>query len=159
MNPAAYIAAIKINLVRRPLWHPGTVEECLDIARPRLNAMVENGELPWAWNFGSGRARKEIRILGHCVIERTLGTNPTIGATKNLNLPAVVNLILPQKRESLRCVELQRLFHSGPDLIRDLSDAGEIKKVSERLPATGPNASPRFTRASLVRLLEKRRIA
>ncbi len=30
--------------------------------------------------------------------------------------------------------------------------AGEIKKITEKLPATGTNASPRFTRDSLVKL-------
>lgn len=158
MNPLALMAVIKINLLRRPLWHPCTVEECLDISRVKLNAMIDNGELPWAFNLGNGSARKEVRILAHCVMEKATGPLAAIGATRNLELPEVVNLILPQKRESLRCIELQRLFHVSPDLIHFLNEAREIERVKENLPAVGPNASPRFTRASLAAMLEKRRI-
>ena len=159
MNPVALVATIKINLLRRPLWHPSTVEECLDIFRPRLDSMLEDGSLPWAFDLGVGRYRKEPRILAHCVVERVMGPIPAIGETRNLRLPEVVNLILPQQRETLRAVELQRWFHAKPDLIRDLGCAGEIKKVKEQLAKQGPKASPRFTRESVVKLLEKRRIA
>lgn len=159
MNPAAIIAAIRINLLRRPLWHPCTVEECLDISRIKLNALIESGELPWAWNLGNGPARKEIRILAHCVVEKVVGPLAQIGSTRNLKLPEVIGLILPQRRESLRCIELQRLFHVSPDLVHFLHSAGEIDRVKEKLPTTGPNASPRFTRASLAKMLERRRIA
>lgn len=121
-------------------------------------ALIEQGEISWAWDFGLGHTRKEIRILAHSVVERITGPVPAIGATRNLNLPEVVGLILPQTRESVRGAELQRLFHASANLMRDLSRTGEIKRIPERLPAQGPNASPRFTRASLVKLLEKRRI-
>ena len=159
MNPAALIAVIKINCLRRPLWHPCTVEECLDISRPQLNALIESGELAWAWNIGSGSARKEIRILAHCVAEKAMGVQVALGATRNLKLPEVLNLILPTTRETLRGTELQRLFHARPDLIHDLHAAGELERVKESQPATGVNASPRYTRNSVAKLLENRRIA
>ncbi len=161
MNPVAVIAVIKINLLRRPLMHPSVAEDCLDVSRTRFDAMIESGELPWAWDLSSGRSRnrKEVRVLAHSVVERATGPIQAIGATRNLKLPEVVNLILPQTRETLRGAELQRLFHVSSDLIRNLSDAREIKRVNERLPAVGPNASPRFTFASLVELLSRRRIA
>src|ERR1700742_4057747 len=149
--------AITVNLQRRPLWHPCAVEECLDIMRPKLNALVECGQLPWAWDLGTGRKRKELRILGHSVVEHAMGPIPALGATKNLGLPEVINLILPQNRKVLRSTELQRLFHSGPDLIHDLAEAGEIQKASDGSAKQGVNASPTFTRASVVKLLEKRR--
>jgi hypothetical protein len=159
VTPTTLLATIRFNLLRRPLMHFAVAEECLDIKRPRLNALIESGELPWAWNLGHGTARKEIRILALCVVERATGQVPSIGATRNLKLPEVVNLVLPQRRENLRAVEIQRLFHIGEDSIRDLQAAGEIKRVPEKLPAQGPNASPRYTRASLVKLLERRRMA
>ena len=62
-------------------------------------------------------------------------------------------------RKVLRSTELQRLFHSGPDLIHDLAEAGEIQKASDGSAKQGVNASPTFTRASVVKLLEKRRIS
>ncbi|HEX3857686.1 MAG TPA: hypothetical protein VHY30_10380 [Verrucomicrobiae bacterium] len=148
-----------MNLFRRPLWAASTVEDALDVSQRNLAAMIDNDDLSWAWDFSTGRTRKEVRILAHCVVEKAMGPLKEIGATRNLKLPEVVNLILPQKRETLRGAELQRLFHASANLIRDLSTAGEIKRVSEKLPSVGPNASPRFTRQSLVRLLEKRRFA
>ena len=68
ITPAALLATIRINLMRRPLMHPSVAEECLDLSRFKLNALIESGELPWAWNLGNGPARKEIRILAHSVI-------------------------------------------------------------------------------------------
>ena len=158
MNPIALIAAIKINLLRRPLMHLETVSDCLDMSREEIMAKIDSGDFAWAFNIAAGKSRAETRVLAHCVVEKSLGTIPAIGATRNLKLPEVVNLILPPKRETLRGAELQRLFHASANLIHDLSAAGEIKKVSEKLPAHGVNASPRFTRDSLVKLLERRRL-
>jgi hypothetical protein len=134
------------------------VEECLDILRPKLNTMVENGQLPWVWDLGNGRQRKELRILGYSVVEQTSGPIPGIGATKNLELPEVVNLILPPTRETFRGTELQRMFHLGPDMVSRLSESGELEKVPQQLTNTGVNSSPSFTRRSVIKLLEKRRV-
>jgi hypothetical protein len=150
---------ITVNLLRRPLWHPYTVEECLDIMRRELIAMVERGQLPWAWDLGTSSKRKELRILGHSVIENAMGPIAAIGATKNLGLPEVVNLILPQSRKFFRSTDLQRIFHSGPDLIHHLSANGEIEKMDEERSGQGGKSSLRFTHGSVARLLEKRRIA
>ena len=158
LNRYALRRPITMNLHRRPLWHPCVVEECLDILRPKLNAMVESGQLPWAWDLGTGRQRKELRILGHSVIERAMGPIREIGATKSLGLPEVVNLILPQSRTVYRSIDLQRMFHLGPELIQNLIASGEIEKVSQALTSTGVNASASFTRWSVAKLLEKRRI-
>ena len=158
MNPVALIATIKINLLRRPLWESDSVEECLDISREKLMAMIECGELAWAWNIGLGSTRQELRILGHCVVERQMGVIPQIGATRNLKLPDVVNLILPGTRETLRGTELQKLFLCNPDQIRRLRVSGDLEVVPESLPPGGPNSSPRYTRASVAKFLEKRRV-
>jgi hypothetical protein len=157
VNPVVVIASIKLNLCRRPLMHPHVAQACLDMRPHALCALVESGALAWAWDFGVGRNRKELRILAHCVVERASGPIPAIGATKNLKLPEVLGLVLPQKRETVRATELQRLFHASPDLIQDLGLAGEIKKVDEKLPAVGPNASPRYTCSSIAKFLAKRR--
>jgi hypothetical protein len=158
MNPLIMIAPIKFNLLRRPLWPAEVAEVCLDIPRRQLLAMMESGELPWAWDLSNGTVRNEIRILAASVVEKSSGPLTAIGATRNLNLAEVVNLILPQKRATLRSVEVQRLFHVSPDLVADLHASGEIERLAEVLPATGPNASPRYTRASLANLLKKRRM-
>jgi hypothetical protein len=160
MNPVALFATIRLNLLRQPLMKPETVEGCLNIERRKLIQMIESGELAWAWNISAGGKRNiEPRILTHCVVERQTGIIHQIGATKNLKLPDVVNLILPRERQTMRGRELQKLFLCQADHVRHLHKAGELEMVPETLPKHGPNASPRFTRASLVRFLTIRRIA
>jgi hypothetical protein len=158
MNPAALIAVIKINLLRRPLWQADTVQECLGITRAKLVEMIQSGEVPWAWNIGLGHSRKELRILGLSIVELQSGPIRGIGSTRNFGLPEVAGLILPKTRETLRGRELQMLFQCNPDTIRHLHDAGELDRVPEKLDKHGPNSSPRYTKASLVRFLETRRI-
>ncbi len=92
ISPQAIIATIRINLLRRPLMHSSVAEECLDISRGKLNSLIESGALPWAWNLSCGGARAEIRVLAACVVERLAGPLPGVGATRNLQLPEVVNL-------------------------------------------------------------------
>jgi hypothetical protein len=158
MNPNALIAVIKINALRRPLWQADTVQECLHISRGRLVQMIEAGEIAWAWNIGRGNTRRELRILGHCIVELQTGPIAEIGNTRNLGLPEVVNLILPKTRQTLRGRELQKLFSCNPDTIRKLHLDGYLDKVPEKLATVGPNSSPRYTRASLVNFFAKRRI-
>lgn len=158
LNRSTLKQPIIVNLFRRPLWHPCVVEECLDILRPQLNQLVETGFFPWAWDLGTGRQRKELRILGHCIVEQTMGPIPGIGMTKNLGLEEVVNLILPKTRESYRSADLQRMFHLGPHLIQNLSATGEIRELPRELTSSGVNASPSYSRHSVVKLLEKRRV-
>ena len=158
LAPIALLATIRLNLLRRPLLHASTVEDCLDISPFQLLALIESGALPWAWNLAAGRSRKEIRVLAHSVVERAIGTAGNIGATRNLKLPEVIGLILPKLRPSLKGTELQRLFHIGPDLVRYLSEAKVLSLIPENRPAKGINSSPRFTRVSVVKLLETRRL-
>jgi len=157
ISPTALIATIKLNLMRRPLWTSEMVQTVLDIFPPRLAGMIESGELPWAFNLGNGKNRLDVRVLAASVVEHKLGPIAAIGATKNLNLPEVINLVLPQR--NVRGAELQRIFQVGTKHIQTLSEAGDIQRVAEKLPKVGPNASPRFTRASLEKFMAKRRIA
>jgi hypothetical protein len=92
------------------------------------------------------------------VVEQCTGPIQALGATKNLGLPEVLRLVLPERRQTLRGAELQRLFNINTDHVRRLRLSGEIVRIREKLPACGPNASPRYTVASVARLLEKRRV-
>jgi hypothetical protein len=86
------------------------------------------------------------------------GTFPGhLGATKNLQLPEVISLILPN-RENLRGTELQRVFCCGPDLLSKLSADREIEQIAEDLPTDGPNSSPHFKRSGIAKFLETRRV-
>ena len=159
ITPQALIATIRLNLTRQPLMHPVMVESILEIKRPQLMRLVESGGLPWAWDLGLGSVRFELRILSACVVERAMGSPiPAIGATKNLELPEVVNLIVSPGRQSLSGLELQRLFQVSPDWVNDSSLARQITQIRENRPPTGPGSSPHFTRESVAKLIERRRV-
>jgi hypothetical protein len=152
-------AAVQIDLRQHPLCRPEMVEDCLGITRNRLNALIESGKIAWAWNVGLGSKRRELRILGQSIVEYQGGAIDRIGATKNLNLPGVMALILP-KRNEIRGTEIQKILCISADAIRKLHEAGEIKTVSHSAarPTGGPNSSPHFSRKSLVGFFSKRRV-
>ena len=87
-----------------------------------------------------------------------MGPIPGIGMTKNLGLEEVVNMILPKSRESYRSADLQRMFHLGSHSIQSLSDTGEIRELPRELADSGVNSSPSYSRHSVAKLLEKRRV-
>jgi hypothetical protein len=96
--------------------------------------------------------------LAHCLVERQTGPIAGIGATKDLKLPEIVNLILPKVRQTIRGTELQRLFGINPNVVKALSDSGNFDRVPEKLQRSGPNSSPHYTRASVVEFLKNRRL-
>ncbi len=149
-----------LTLNRRPLWKAETVCDYLDIVTQDFLRLIEDGGLAWAFDIGAvhNRARKEIRVLAHCAIERAHGSIKSIGPTANVNFSAMIELVLPHHRSTLRGVELQRMLSCAPNHVADLARCGAIERVRESIPTTGPLSSPRFTRESVIRFLEKRRM-
>lgn len=159
ISPQAIIATVRLNLMRRPLMSSEAAEELLDVNRAQLNALVDCGKLAWCWDVSARRQRIELRILTASVVEFATGSLlPAIGATRNLGFANILPLVLPHVRPLIRGVELQRLFACSADAVRDLYSAGELVRIHENLPATGVNASSRYTRESVARFLERRRL-
>ena len=154
MNPAVINAVIRANIKRRPLWKVKTIEDFFDLPRARVMAKIESGEFPWAFNIGQGKHTKEPRILAYSVLEAQIGPFEGIGATKNLQLPELINLILPAR--DVRSTELGRLFSCGHDQIRKLTPNFIITKK----PAAqdGPLSFTVFSRASVAKFLAQRRM-
>lgn len=74
MNPQILITCIQINLLRCPLMRPETVQDCLGKSREQVNAMIDSGELPFAFDLSANpKARKEPRIFSLCVAEKQAG--------------------------------------------------------------------------------------
>ena len=159
ISPKAIIATIRVNILRRPLWREALVMTCLQINRWKLLKMIDCGELPWAWDISLDGRKKEVRVLAYSVLEREAGPMGGIGRSKNLKLPEVLSLIgVPEQRQALKGTELQRLLWCGPDMVRELGQAGELDIIPGSEPKRGKTASPRFTRSSVVRFLEVRRM-
>ena len=153
MNPQALIACIQINLLKRPLLRVETVQDCLALSRDQVNQMIENGELPFAFNLASDSKRTDPRVFALSVAEKTGWKNP-VGQTKNLKLPEVIGMILPKR--DLRSTELERILACSHQMVF----RSKNKFTSARKPAasSGPNSYTVFTRASVETYLTQRRM-
>jgi len=155
VNPGALKLVITANLKRHPLWKVKTIEDFFDLSRAQVMAKIENGEFPWAFNIATGARRSEPRVLGYCVMKKTLGPFDGIGATRNLELPEVINFILPKR--DIRSTELKRLLSCDQKHVYNLAPNFTVTKK----PAAkdGPHSFTVFSRASVARFLQKRRMA
>jgi hypothetical protein len=154
MNPQILIACIQINLLKCPLMRAQTVQDCLNKSRNEVNAMIESGALPFAFDLApTNSKRKEPRVFTLCVAESTGWKNPA-GQTKNFHLPEVIGMILPKR--DVRSSELKRIFACSRDLIGDLAENFSVAR--KPVVNDGPNCFTVFHRESVATFLEKRRI-
>ncbi len=154
VSPSAIMEVIRMNARRRPLWKLGTVADFMDLDTAQVMARIEDGTFPYAFNLGNSGRCAAPRILAVSVLEKKLGRLPDIGATKDLDLPAVIDLVLPAR--DVRSTELQRLFSLSQQIIHK---HGRNFKVTRKPKATdGPNSYTVFNRASVAAWLAKRRI-
>lgn len=154
ISPAALLQTIRLNLMLRPLLHRETAQDCLCLPREEINKMIKSGELAWAFEVGKSDKKTEPRILTLCVVEKQIGPIPAIGASKNLRLDEVVDLILPQR--DIRSTELKRILSCGNDWFR--ANKSSFKIVQPANATDGPNSYCVISRASVGEFLAKRRI-
>lgn len=149
------------TLRRRPLWPLAAIQTLLDITEEDFIHRIEDGRFPWAWNVASDpkSTRREIRALGHCVIESVYGALPNLGLTADLKFSQVIDLILPHHGATIRQTDLRRCFGCSKQLLMILHRRGEIQDDGRKLSSDGPNSSPHFTRKSVIRFLERRRVS
>lgn len=148
-------------LRRRPLWRAHTAQDYLIIPNDaEFLKMIDEGKLCWAWDIGASRdrKRKEVRVLAHCIVEQAYGPIKSVGPTSELTFAQVVDLVVSHHRANILGTELQRMFACSPQHIADLGQSKELSRIAEQLPSSGPAASRHYTRESVVRFLETRRI-
>jgi hypothetical protein len=154
MNTTSLIACIQINLLRHPLLRVQTVQDCLDKTRQQVNAMIDSGELLFAFDLSANQKnRTDPRIFTLCVAECTGWKNPA-GQTKNYKLHEVLRMILPPR--DVRSTEMRRIFSCSSDHVYQLAKNFTIA----RKPTVnkGPNAFTVFHYVSVENFLERRRI-
>lgn len=154
VHPKDLLQRIQLNLAFRPLFHRQTVQDCLCLSREAVNKMIQSGELAWAFDVGIGNYRSEPRILTLCIVEQQLGPIPAIGASKNLRLQEVVNLIFPQR--NIRSTELKRIFSCGNDWFRH--NRHNFKIVQPARAKDGPYSYCVISRQSAADFLVKGRM-
>jgi len=155
ISPAAVIAALKINLIRRPLLQPETVMDCLDFSRSVLMEKIESGELAFAFDLATTTRNSEPRILSRCVVEYQFGADPVIGSMKTLGINAAIDLILPVR--DIRSTELKSLICCGNAYLSTIKPF--LVVVSEPEGSDGPNSFTVFSRSSVADFLVKRRMS
>jgi hypothetical protein len=154
MNPITLVAFITAVLKHRPLWKARTIEDFFSLTPEQVRERIDNGEFPWAFNISLGK-KTDLRVLSWSVMETHLGPFKEIGATKNLALPEVINLILPQR--DIRSTELQRRLSCSPEHVYALAPRN-FKVTRKPLQAGGPNSYTVFSRASVENFLIRRRV-
>ena len=128
--------------------------ELFDQTHAQITAKVEAGEIAWAFDIGGGVRCSEPRLLSYAVMETKIGPIEGIGATRDLKLPEVINLVLPQR--DIRSTELARLLSCEHQHVYRL--AGEFRVARKPAAKDGPHSYTVFNRASVARFLKNRRM-
>jgi hypothetical protein len=119
-------------------------------------AMIEDGQLAYAWNIGLGTAR-EIRIYPPCVehYRRTGGSRQFNPAE-----PAVLAELLSRNGEKpfIKSSVLRLILNCGSTHLINLIEAKALRVVPNTTWGTGPNGAALVTIDSLKTFLQTRRL-
>jgi len=154
VGPPAWLATFRAALVRRPLWKLSSAADFLDLSAATVREHIQSGELLFAFDIGTSRRKTEPRLFSPCVVEKKLGPLPGTGATRQLQLAEVVDLVLP--RRDLRSVELERILSCEHKLVYQLASGWRIARPPQE--KAGPNAYTLYQRASVAEWLAQRRM-
>ncbi|HEX5218252.1 MAG TPA: hypothetical protein VFZ59_01690 [Verrucomicrobiae bacterium] len=144
----------------RTLWKVDTCEILLDLSRQQVLERIEDGRIAWAFCISANKsARRDIRVLTACVIELLGHKTGLPKKTANLTFDEVIELILPHHRPDLKGTELQRLLGVNPDTIRQITKRKGWVMSQRPKERYGPNASPKYSRGSVIEFFRKTRIS
>ena len=154
VSPQEMVQVIMCNASRRPLWPVKLVEEFFDYTNDQVVANIKGRKFSYVFDIGLSARRPEYRILAWCVLEKTMSQFREIGATQNLQLSQVFNLILP--RGNIRSPDLKRIFCCSKQQVSRLADNFKMVTKPDRHKARQGYAV--FDRTSIAYFLEKRRV-
>ena len=144
---------------------PAIILASVDSAREKIRgldeddilAMIEDGQLAWAWNIGLGEARY-IRIYPACIehYKKTGGSRPQ--AVVDLDL--VITTLLAQHRGKpwIKSTTLALILNCGSTHIINLIEAKALSIVPGTTWGTGPTGAALVTPASFKQFLIARRL-
>jgi hypothetical protein len=137
--------------VSRPLIPLRAAMVLLDRGEDEVLALIDTGELSWAWDISSQDAeRREVRIWRDSVLQFLSRSEEGNQRWTRMDLPApppsrqagtdeeerVLLAILPHSAE-VRSTTLQRLFTASQGHIQNLINAGLLTGLND--PRTGPH--------------------
>lgn len=149
--------------LHRPLVSVATAAEALNKSPGEIAALIDAGELLFAWNVASRTATKaEVRILSASLSDYQNGHRAR--ASSDNELPRVVNLIFPTVNQrsgvvsAVTASNLAQRFSVSPDHVFNLIKDGSLQLLRGTSCRRGPGGSPQVLFASVKSFLEERRI-
>ena len=152
---------------RHSTQRPGMVLASVSAARyvlPGLDenailALVEDGQLLYAWNLGLGAAR-DMRIYPPCLVHyaRTAGARPFPDTEDEVSAALLGTLHVTTSTAWVTGRMLSLLFNCSSTQIINMLDARLLKLLPGTGWKTGPNGSPHITADSLKQFLISRRL-
>lgn len=143
--------------ISRPLLPLEVVMVLLDRNEDDVLALIDTGELSWAWDIRTPAAdRREIRVWRDDVLRHLDRTSRGIRPADPLPLDQVMTAILPHSRPEIRSTEIQRIFSCSSSHVLNLVQAGCLAGLNA--PGTGPNGFVRVTRLSVIQFLQLRTV-
>lgn len=153
--------------LRIPLWIPtltlAGARGSLGVSEDAILVMIEEGEIPWAWNIARrGATRSELRILAAC-LPNTEARRP------ELKLDQVVRLILGAKRPFVWGKDFYRAWNCDSQHVMNLVKEESLQTLpnhvrpdasgnkAELAWRRGPGGSPCITWNSAVEFIKTRR--
>ena len=135
----------------RPMLPMGFVKLLLDCTEDKVLAMVECGELAWAWDIRHPKAnRREVRVWYLSVICRSEGI-----AQPSATEDEVVFSLFPHDERELRAPEVQRMFCASQCHVQHLIDSGALRGTKGKPGCAG---AALVNRGSVLDFLKKRQI-
>lgn len=167
----------------RPMFHLKAVVTILDLREDDVLALIETGELSWAWDIRSRDAeRRDVRVwrdsvlsfldskrVGHSVahpfsepvtptqngLPKRVGHSVATGH-QALTEDKVLSSLFPHSGAEILSTEVQRMFSASQDHIRNLVQQELLAALNAY--SRGPYGYVRISRASVLTFLRSRRI-
>ena len=136
----------------KPMCSIGAACSLVDKNPDQVLSLIEEGQLPWAWDVSSNprrSRRKEIRILPAAVAAYMTGRECA------LTWEGVLDVLLPHDEPTLVTKDITRALNVSSTLVFSLVKQKELRPCSTW--QTGPGHSARFPRQCFVDFLERRR--
>jgi hypothetical protein len=145
------------SVTPRPLMPLSAVMWRLDRHEADIIAMIEEGDLLWAFDIRAPKAVKpEPRILTQSVVDFLAGNRPPL-QDEETEWQRVASLIFPAKPVLVRC-ELAALLNCGRSHAMDLVRGCHFRLAPGHTIRPGPGGSPHIIADSVKDWLRKRRM-
>jgi hypothetical protein len=133
-------------------------KSCLGCLAEDVQALVDDGTLPWAWDISTtwtvkGTHRRETRIWVRCLLEYKEQRN--CKTLSSLQPSFVLAQIIGHSRDQLRGTEIAQLWNCDWIVVHRHIKSGALDVAPGALR---PKQTPRVTRASFEQFMQSRRL-